>query len=106
MVKQVKLSVKVKALIAFAMPILYYLMFLPIWNGKELKKTENHIIDIIQLVSLVFAVINLFFIYVKKDVKNQTVFTAVMVISAFLTCFVGIYFAEGLMGIPPFPPKN
>lgn len=106
MVNQVKVSIKIKALIAFVMPILYYLMFLPVWNGNEFKITKIDIIDIIQIASFVIAVINLFLIFVKKDVKNQTIFTVVMVISAFLTCFFGIFFVEKLMGIPLFPPQD
>ena len=106
MVNQVKVSIKIKALITFVMPILYYLMFLPVWNGNEFKITKIDIIDIIQIASFVIAVINLFLIFVKKDVKNQTIFTVVMVISAFLTCFFGIFFVEKLMGIPLFPPQD
>ena len=105
-VYQVKVSIKIKALIAFVMPILYYLMFLPVWNGNEFKITKIDIIDIIQIASFVIAVINLFLIFVKKDVKNQTIFTVVMVISAFLTCFFGIFFVEKLIGIPLFPPQD
>ena len=106
MVNQVKVSIKIKAFIAFVMPILYYLMFLPVWNGNEFKITKIDIIDIIQIASFVIAVINLFLIFVKKDVKNQTIFTVVMVISAFLTCFFGIFFVEKLMSIPLFPPQD
>ena len=106
MVNQVKVSIKIKALIAFVMPILYYLMFLPVWNGNEFKITKIDIIDIIQIASFIIAVINLFLIFVKKDVKNQTIFTVVMVISAFLTCFFGVFFVEKLMGIPLFPPQD
>ena len=106
MVNQVKVSVKIKALIALAMPILYYLMFLPIWNGNEFKINKIDFIDIIQIVSVIIALINLFLIFVKKDVKKQTIFTMVMVVSAFLTCFFGIFFVEKLMGIPLFPPQN
>ena len=106
MVNQVKVSIKIKAFIAFVMPILYYLMFLPVWNGNEFKITKIDIIDIIQIASFVIAVINLFLIFAKKDVKNQTIFTVVMVVSAFLTCFFGIFFVEKLMGIPLFPPQD
>lgn len=106
MVNQVKLSIKIKALIAFVMPLLYYLMFLPVWNGSEFKITTIDIIDVIQIVSLIIAVINLFLIFIKKDVKNQVLFNVIMVISAFLTCFFGIFFVEKLMGIPLFPPQD
>jgi len=103
---QVKTSVKIKALIALAMPILYFLMFLPVWNGNEIKIDKTIIINIIQIACFIIAAINLFLIFVRKEVKNQTVFTAVMVVSVILTCFFGIFFVEKLMGIPLLPPQN
>ena len=106
MVNKVKVSIKIKALIALAMPVLYYLMFLPVWNGNEFKINNIDIIDIIQIASFIIAVINLFLISVKKDVKNQTIFSVVMAVSAFFTCFFGIFFVEKLMGIPLFPLQD
>ena len=106
MVNKVEVSIKIKALIALAMPVLYYLMFLPVWNGNEFKINNIDIIDIIQIASFIIAVINLFLISVKKDVKNQTIFSVVMAVSAFITCFFGIFFVEKLMGIPLFPPQD
>ena len=71
MVNQVKVSIKIKALIAFVMPILYYLMFLPVWNGNEFKITKIDIIDIIQIASFVIAVINLFLIIIPNCVQQK-----------------------------------
>ena len=106
MANKVTYAIKIKAIIALAMPLLYFLMFLPIWNGNELKIIPIDVIDIIQIASLLIAVINLYLVFVKKDVKNQTFFTVVMVISALLTCFFGVFFVEKLMGIPLFPPQD
>lgn len=106
MANKVTYAIKIKAIIALAMPLLYFLMFLPIWNGNELMIIPIDVIDIIQIASLLIAVINLFLVFVKKDVKNQTFFTVVMVISALLACFFGVFFVEKLMGIPLFPPKD
>ena len=98
MANKVTYAIKIKAIIALAMPLLYFLMFLPIWNGNELKIIPIDVIDIIQIASLLIAVINLYLVFVKKDVKN--------VISALLTCFFGVFFVEKLMGIPLFPPQD
>ena len=106
MANKVTYAIKIKAIIALAMPLLYFLMFLPIWNGNELKIIPIDVIDIIQIASLLIAVINLYLVFVKKDVKNQTFFTVVMGISALLTCFFGVFFVEKLMGIPLFPPQD
>ena len=101
MVNEVKVSIKIKALIALAMPVLYYLMFLPVWNGNEFKINNIDIIDIIQIASFIIALIS-----VWKDVKNQTIFSVVRAVSAFFTCFFGIFFVEKLMGIPLFPLQD
>lgn len=106
MEKQIKLSFKIKAFISFIIPLLYYSMFLPIWNGKEVTINTIGIVDIIQIVSFISAVINLYLIFIKKKILNQTVFTVITVLSAFFLCFLAFYFIESLIGIPPIPPQD
>ena len=60
MANKVTYAIKIKAIIALAMPLLYFLMFLPIWNENELKIIPIDVIDIIQIASLLIAVINLY----------------------------------------------
>ena len=97
---------KIVALTGFVMPSLYFLMFLPIWNGNELTMTPIDVFDIIQTACLIAAAVNLFLTFIKKDSRHQSIFTVVMIISACITCFFGIFFVEKLMGIPLFPPQD
>lgn len=101
-----KVSIKIKAFISFIIPLLYYSMFLPIWNGKEFQINTIVIVNIIQIVAFILAVINLYLVFIKKKKSNQIVFTVFTVISAFLLCFFGFFFVENLMGIPPIPPQD
>lgn len=94
------------AFLSLTIPLLYYSMYLPIWNGKEIQWTSFFIDDFIQIISFVAAVINLFFIFIKKRALNQRLFILSMVISAVILCFLGIFFIENLMGIPPVPPQD
>lgn len=101
-----KVYIKIKAFISFIIPLLYYTMFLPIWNGKEFQINTIDIVDIIQIAAFILSVINLYLIFIKKKILNQTLFTVFTVISAFLLCFYGFFFVENLMGIPPIPPQD
>ncbi|MCM1227506.1 MAG: hypothetical protein NC320_08815 [Clostridium sp.] len=103
--KQIKLFKKIMAIISLIIPLLYFSMYLPIWNGKEIHRI-SFFIDFIQIIAFVVAGMNLYFIFIKKRMLNQIVFILSTIISAVLLCFFGIFFIENLMGIPPFPPQN
>lgn len=97
---------KMRIILSIILPLSFYIMYLPIWNGYEFHKSSFDILDIIQIIAFVLAVINCYCTVFKKRVINQTIFIISMVISAILLCFFGIFFIENLMGIPLFPPQD
>ena len=104
--KQIKISVKIIAILSLIIPLLYCVMFLPIWNGKELTKVSFNFIDFIQIIAFVSAAINTYFVFYKKLVKNQIIFVLIMFVSATLFCLLFIFFVENLVGMPLFPPQD
>ena len=98
------------SILAFLSPVLYLLMYCPIWNGKELTVTSTltTILFVFQCVCLVYVATRLFLEIVLKRRGGQLtfVFDIAPVISILLTCFYGFIFVLELMGIPWFPAQR
>ena len=99
-----KKGTKIKAIIALVFPLLYGFMCLPIWNGRELPSGSIGVW--ISGICFLLAIVNFYLVFVKKTVKVRVLFDAMMIVSVLLTCLVGIFFVEGLMGIPLFLPQS
>lgn len=91
-------------------PVLYLLMYVPVWGDKTLTKIDllGAILIAIQCVSLVFAAIRLYFNLVQKRECGalSPIFNIVAKCSIALTCFYGFAFAMYLFDIPIIPPQN
>lgn len=92
-------------ILAFLTPLLYLSMYLPLWNGKELKISGvlAAVLAGVQVLSLILAAVRLFS---KKCRRYALVFDAVAVLSVLLTAFYGFIFLLELFHIPWFPPQN
>lgn len=97
-------------ILSFLAPVLYILMYCPIWNGKELinSSTLTTILLLFQCLNLVHATIRL---YLELSLKRNGgriafAFDIASIFSIFLTCFAGSIFALELFGIPWFPAQN
>lgn len=108
MKKQITYKSKIISVISILFPLIYFLMYLPIWNGKHLEIYSNFtlILFIFQVISFALAGINSYNIIFKRRLLHQSIFIAFMIISVLLTCFFSFYFIENLMGIPPIPPQK
>lgn len=108
MEKQIKYSRKIISVISMLFPLLYALMYLPIWNGKNLKIYNNFtlVLFIIQVIAFALAGINSYNIIFKRRLLHQFTFIVSMIISVLLLGFFGFFFVENLMGIPPIPPQH
>lgn len=93
-------------------PILYFLMYLPIWNGKELSLTNAAAVSIIffvfQSLSLAIAILQLL---LKKFGNNDSCLLALvsaffMIGSFMITSFVGLAFILNLFDISLIPPQD
>lgn len=107
---------KITAVLAVLIPILYVSMYLPIWNfhtyGIPINIfTKISLPEIIfQSLCFVIAGIRAFSIFRWKNSRFNSVFGFVfyplMFLSGILLMFYGIFFAEGLLGIPVFPMQK
>jgi len=91
-------------------PSLYILMYLPIWNGKELLlySVLATILFVFQCISLGLAILRLLF--VKLRISDSCLLTLVFglffISSLLLTCFVGFIFTLELFNIQWFPAQR
>ncbi len=98
---------KIISVLAVVFPLLYGVMYLPVWNGKELRiyNTVNLFALLFQGVCFIIAVIR-----AKKFFLNKVSFNSIdyliMTVSVLLLCFIGFFFTENLLGIPPIPPQH
>ncbi|MCM1006717.1 MAG: hypothetical protein NC485_02115 [Ruminococcus flavefaciens] len=108
MEKQINYSRKIISVISMLFPLLYTLMYLPIWNGNNLEIYNNFtlVLFIIQVIAFALAAINSYNIIFKRRLLHQSTFIVSMIISVLLLGFVCIFFVENLMGIPPIPPQQ
>ena len=98
--------------VSFCSPLLYLLMYLPIWNGKELYLTSDNpfpiIIFVAQIIALVCSITQLCFRLFKKEDSFlfSIIFLLLTVFSMVSLCFVGCFFILELLNIPWFPSQS
>lgn len=101
---------KIFSILAFLSPLLYLLMYCPIWNGNELtvSSTLTTVLFIFQCLCLVYAMVRLFLERYLKKYGGQIVFVLdfAPVFSILLTCFFGFFFVLELLGILWFPAQS
>ena len=97
-------------LVSIIAPLLYLLMYCPIWHGKELELSDMITIAlfVFQCVSVIFATVHLFLHTNAKRVCGtiSVIFTCVAVLSIILTCFYCFIFMLELLNIPWFPAQD
>ena len=99
-------------ILAVLVPLFYFSMYLPIWNGKELilanSGTPGIIFFIFQSICLVFAILCLS--VAKFRSEDHCLMTGVgvflFIASLALTCFAGYFFTLELLGLPSFPAQR
>lgn len=110
MMKTIITGRRIFLLLSFVAPLLYILMYCPIWNGKELMSSSilTTILVLFQCLNLVHATIRLYLELSLKRTGGRIAFTfdIASIFSIFLTCFTGSIFALELFGIPWFPAQN
>ena len=91
-------------------PSLYILMYLPIWNGKELLlyNVLATILFVFQSISLGLAILQLLFVKLRNSDSCllTLVFGLFFISSLLLSCFGGYIFIMELFGIPWFPAQR
>lgn len=93
-------------------PLIYFLMYLPIWNGKELLLANSGKIGIIffvyQCICLVFAILRLSFAKLRNadSCLGISVSAFFSFTSLAITLFVGYFFLLELFGFPSFPAQR
>ena len=91
-------------------PSLYILMYLPIWNGKELLLygVLATILFVFQCISLGLAILQLLFVKLRNSDSCllTVVFGLFFISSLLLTCFVGFIFTLELFNSPWFPAQR
>lgn len=91
-------------------PVCYFLMFLPLWGGKELAVSNAWIaiLFVFQCLCVILAILR--FVFCKygkyKEGLWDLLYALVAVLSAVLTCFVGFFFVLELLGVPWFPQQR
>ena len=97
-------------LVSIIAPLLFLLMYFPIWNGKEilLSDTITTALFVFQCVSAILATVHLFLNITTKRVCGtvSVILNCVAIFSIMLTCFLGFIFMLELLNIPWFPAQN
>ena len=99
-------------ILSLIVPLIYFTMYLPIWDGNHLVLANSGVPGIVffvtQCVCLAFAILNLCF----RKLRNcdSCLLTSIgiflLVTSVFLALFTGFFFALELFGIPWFPAQR
>jgi len=101
---------KIFLLVSIIAPVLFLLMFFPIWNGKELELEGAFaiILFVSQCISLVLAILQLLFVKLRNSDSCllTLVFGLFFISSLLLTCFVGFIFTLELFNIQWFPAQR
>lgn len=101
---------KIFMLISIIAPLLYLLMYFPIWNGKELvlSDTITTALFVFQCVSAILATVHLFLHITAKKVcvTVSVILNCVVIFSIILTFFFGFIFMLELLNIPWFPAQD
>lgn len=97
-------------LVSIIAPLLYLLMYFPIWNGKELVLSDTITIAlfVFQCVSAILTTVHLFLHITAKKVcvTVSVILNCVAIFSIMLTCFFGFIFMLELLNIPWFPAQD
>ena len=99
-------------ILSLVVPLLYFSMYLPIWNGKELvlanSGTPGIIFFVFQCICFMFTISRLFVTKIRGEDNCllTCVETGIFVTSLALTCFVGYFFVLELLGLPSFPAQR
>ena len=97
-------------LVSIIAPLLFLLMYFPIWNGKEilLSDTITTALFVFQCVSAILATVHLFLHITAKKVcvTVSVILNCVAIFSIILTCFLGFFFMLELLNIPWFPAQD
>ena len=99
-------------ILSVIVPLFYFSMYFPIWNGRELLLVNSGKLGIIffvyQCTCLVFAILRLSFSKLRNtDSCLLTLLRAFFFITSLaLTLFVGYFFALELLGVPWFPAQR
>jgi len=99
-------------ILSVILPSLYLLMYVPIWNGKELHLSGATIFPILlftfQCLSLAAAVLQLLFVKLRNSDSCllTLVFGFFFIGSFILTCFYGFLFVLTLFNVQWFPAQR
>ena len=98
------------AAIAIIFPLLYFMMYVPIWGSNTLTLTSITVIIlfIFQLVAACMAVLRIVFLLCQRSLSGvvEIIFNIIAVLSVLLTCFAGFVFTLELLGVPWFPAQR
>ena len=108
--KKATLGMRIFFAVSLGAPLLYLLMYVPIWNGKELLLTDSIAIMIfaLQCLALLSAVAHLCFRLFKKEYPQffSVVSVLLTLVSVGFLCFVGYLFVLELFNVPWFPAQR
>ena len=110
--KNTTIGMRIFFVISICAPLLYFLMYLPVWNGKEFYLTEKNlfptIIFVIQCLAFIFSSMHVAFFLFRK--KRSSIISGISflltVLSVIILCFVGYFFVLELYGVPWFPAQR
>ncbi len=98
------------AAISLVFPLLYILMYIPVWGSYTLTLTSGAVIVlfVFQLVAAFLAVLRIVLLLCHRSLTaiSVNVFNIIAILSVLLTCFVGFFFTLELLGIPWFPAQS
>ena len=98
------------AAVSLVFPLLYILMYIPVWGSNTLTLTSGAVIVLLvfQLVAAFLAVLRILFLLCHRSLSGiaEIIFNIIAVLSVLLTCFVGFFFTLELLGIPWFPAQS
>ena len=92
-------------------PSLYLLMYLPVWDGKNLPLHNDGLIIVVfafQCICFVVALLRLvlYLAHHKENSLAWLVFDFAVVLSFVILCFVAYFFTLNLYDLPIFPPQD
>ena len=95
---------------ALIFPLLYFMMYVPIWGSNTLTLTSITVIIlfIFQLVAACMAVLRIVFLLCHRSLSGivEIIFDMIAILSVLLTCFAGFVFTLELLGVPWFPAQR
>ncbi len=112
MAKKIITGRRVFLILSAISPLIYILMYLPIWHGKELNLSNGALIltfFIFQCISFLLALLRLYFDFAAPERENviiSFILDCVTVISVIITCFAGYFFTLNLFDFPVMPAQR